>query len=96
MDADLIGILAVSGLLTIVCWIALWRGTDHVAGKLLWTVIAVAPGVGPLLFATLHSPPPAKTGGCGGGCSCGSAPEPSPDHAPLDSTPDGGAPGGPP
>jgi hypothetical protein len=60
VDDVVIGILAVSGLLSILCWVALWRGTDHVIAKVIWTVVAAVPGVGPLLFGALHDPPPVQ------------------------------------
>ncbi len=57
MDVALVVILAISGALTVACWIVLWRGPDRIVGKVLWTLIAAAPCVGPVLFAALHDPP---------------------------------------
>jgi len=60
VDAVVIVILAISSVLSIVCWVVLWRGTDHVVSKVLWTFIAAMPALGPLFFACLHNPPPVQ------------------------------------
>ena len=60
MDITIIAILALSGVLSIVCWVALWRGGDHLLSKIVWTVLAAAPVVGPLLFKALHDRPPVQ------------------------------------
>jgi hypothetical protein len=58
VDGVTVGIFVVSGLLSIICWVVLWRGKDHIVTKVIWTLMAAVPAVGPLLFAVLHDPPP--------------------------------------
>jgi hypothetical protein len=53
-------LLAVSGALTLACWISLWRGRDPLLWKLVWTVVSAAPVLGPLLYAGVHDPPPVQ------------------------------------
>src|SRR3990172_999302 len=60
VDAVVIVILAISSVLSIVCWVVLWRGTDHLVSKVLWTFIVAMPALGPLFFACLHNPPPVQ------------------------------------
>jgi len=60
VDRYVLAFLVASGLLSILCWRALWRGTDHLVMKVIWTLVAAAPGLGPLLFAVLHDPPPVQ------------------------------------
>ncbi|BDG02509.1 hypothetical protein AMOR_15050 [Anaeromyxobacter oryzae] len=55
-----LGFLVVSGLLSILCWRALWRGNDHIVIKVVWALLAAVPGLGALLFAVLHDPPPVQ------------------------------------
>ncbi len=50
-------LIGLSALLTIACWISLWRGKDGVISKLLWTVLSAIPVLGPLLYAGVHDPP---------------------------------------
>jgi hypothetical protein len=52
--------LVASAVFSVVCWVVLWRSTDHVVSKVLWTFIAAMPAVGPVLFAALHDPPPVQ------------------------------------
>ena len=53
-------VLALCGLLTVACWISLWRGPDRLAGKIVWSLLSAFPILGPLLFAVLHDPPPVQ------------------------------------
>ncbi len=60
VDEVVVGIVAVSGLLSILCWVTLWCGRDHLVIKVIWSLLAAVPAVGPLLFAVLHDPPPVQ------------------------------------
>ncbi len=53
-------LLGLSALLTIACWVALWRGKDGILSKLAWTVLAAVPMLGPLFYAGVHDPPPVQ------------------------------------
>jgi hypothetical protein len=57
VDIAVYGLLAISGLLTLACWVSLWRGPDPVIAKLAWTVVAAFPMIGPLVYAGMHDPP---------------------------------------
>lgn len=58
MDLGLALALAGSGLLSLACLVHLWRGEGGLGPKLLWSAVAAAPFVGPILYATFHDPPP--------------------------------------
>ena len=53
-------LLAVSGALTLWCWVLLWRGRDPLSGKAVWTVVSAVPMLGSLLFAGMHDAPPVQ------------------------------------
>jgi hypothetical protein len=55
-------LIGISGVLTLACWVSLWRGRDRLASKLLWTLLSVPPVLGPLLYAGVHDPPPVQDG----------------------------------
>ncbi len=50
-------LLAISSLLTLACWVSLWRGPDRLLVKTAWTVVSAFPMLGPLLYAGMHDPP---------------------------------------
>jgi len=56
---DTVGLvlLVISGLLTLACWVSLWRGPDRLLAKAGWTVVSAFPMLGPLLYAGMHGPP---------------------------------------
>lgn len=58
MDLDLALALAGPRLLSLACLVNLWRGGGRTWPKLFWSVVAVAPFVGPLLYVVLREPPP--------------------------------------
>ncbi len=60
MDTFVRVLLAVSAVLTVACWISLWRGKDGIAAKLVWTAVSAVPCLGPLLYAGMHDPPPVQ------------------------------------
>jgi hypothetical protein len=60
VDTPVRAVLALSGLLTVACWIWLWRGPDRLVGKIVWSLLSAFPILGPLLYAVLHDPPPVQ------------------------------------
>lgn len=58
MVMDLTVILGASGLASSFCLWNLWRGTDKTMAKVAWTLEAVLPVLGPLVYAMWHDPPP--------------------------------------
>ena len=83
MDTLVRGLLGLSALLTVACWVSLWRGRDGIASKLLWTVLSAFPMLGPLLYAGVHDPPPVQPEvdrASGGGWDVPSDPPAPPGH----------------
>jgi hypothetical protein len=50
-------LLGLSGLLTLACWVSLWRGRDGLGAKIAWTLLSAVPLLGPLLYGGVHDPP---------------------------------------
>ncbi len=60
MDTFVRVLFGISAVLTLACWVSLWRGRDGIASKLVWTVVSAVPLLGPLLYAGVHDPPPVQ------------------------------------
>ena len=57
MTAGLKAALGVSLAASVVCLVRLWRGRSRIPSKLAWSVVALMPLLGPLVFAMWHEPP---------------------------------------
>jgi hypothetical protein len=49
--------VVVSELVSVLCAVQLWRKSDRVWRKALWTSILAIPGLGPLLYAGVYDLP---------------------------------------
>ena len=49
-----IGIVTLSEGVALACAIGLWRGSDPIGQRLLWTAVLSVPVLGPFFFGALH------------------------------------------
>ena len=60
MDLETTVVLAVCGVVSLVCELFLWRGEGSWLRKLAWTPIVLIPAFGPFLYGGLYRVPPVQ------------------------------------